>query len=109
MTEPLEPSFRIDIQADGPARVVRPLGELDIATAPELERTMTQVWAAHSGPIVLDLSGLTFLDSTGIRALLEVVARSRADGGRLRVRASTSSQVLRVLQAAQVAEHLPYE
>jgi len=49
-------------------------GELDLATAGRLEQAL----ASASAPVVLDLRGLTFMDSTGVRVLLE--AAEDADG-----------------------------
>jgi anti-anti-sigma factor len=45
-------------------------GELDMATAPEFEREIER--AQGGSAIVVDLRGLTFIDSTGIRALMRV-------------------------------------
>jgi anti-sigma B factor antagonist len=52
-------------------------GELDLATAPRLEHALAE---AGEG-VLLDLRGLTFMDSTGVRALLEAAER----GGGLRI------------------------
>jgi anti-sigma B factor antagonist len=45
-------------------------GELDLATAPELEAKVSQLCSDGAKAVVLDLRGLTFMDSTGLRALL---------------------------------------
>jgi anti-anti-sigma factor len=47
-------------------------GELDLATAPELEQVLDDVVARHSGAIMLDLSGLTFVDCAGLRPVHRV-------------------------------------
>ena len=52
--------------AQGGSRVTL-RGELDLGSAPQLEQAL----AATNGRVVLDLSGLTFMDSTGVRLLLE--------------------------------------
>jgi anti-anti-sigma factor len=52
-------------------------GELDLATAPQLEHAL----AAAGDGVLLDLRGLTFMDSTGVRVLLEAAER----GGGLRI------------------------
>jgi anti-sigma B factor antagonist len=48
-------------------------GELDLGTAPQLERALEDA----GDDAVLDLRGLTFMDSTGVRVLLEAAGRGR--------------------------------
>ena len=66
------------IVADGP-RTVKVRGEVDLATAPELEAFVGRVLDDAPGGLVLDLAGLTFIDSSGLRAL---VALAKDAGGR---------------------------
>ena len=57
-------------------------GELDIATAPELERTLLESQQlAHL--TVLDLRELAFMDSAGVHAIVNASLQARQDGGRL--------------------------
>ena len=58
-------------------------GELDLATIPELERALEQAEASDALSIIVDLSRLQFIDSSGVRVLLQAHARSRADSNRL--------------------------
>jgi anti-sigma B factor antagonist len=59
-------------------------GELDIATAPDVEREITRAVAPQGPKLVrLDWSGLTFMDSTGIRLLLSTVRRCKEAGREL--------------------------
>jgi anti-anti-sigma factor len=67
-----------DAGADG-ERVIRLRGELDIESAPDLERVLLCSRPAHQR-VVLDLAELKFMDSTGLRVLLR--ARAAADEGR---------------------------
>jgi anti-anti-sigma factor len=68
---------------DGDEHHVALYGELDISCGDALEREMRGVEAGDAARIVVDLSGLQFMDSTGIRVLLSLHGRSRADGDRL--------------------------
>ncbi|MCA1657123.1 MAG: STAS domain-containing protein, partial [Actinobacteria bacterium] len=52
--------------ADGALGVVV-VGELDLATAPELTQRLEEAGAAGGPPIELDLSGVSFIDATGLR------------------------------------------
>jgi anti-anti-sigma factor len=67
-----------DAGADG-EHVIRLRGELDIESAPDLERVLLRSRPAHQR-VVLDLAELKFMDSTGLRVLLR--ARAAADEGR---------------------------
>ncbi len=81
-------------------------GELDIATAPELERELCDRLADPGcREIVLDLAAATFIDSSGLRVLLVASRAAEAAGGILRVLPG-SGPVLRAIELAQIAEHL---
>lgn len=67
-----------DAGADG-ERVIRLRGELDIESAPDLERVLLRSRPACQR-VMLDLAELKFMDSTGLRVLLR--ARAAADEGR---------------------------
>jgi anti-anti-sigma factor len=88
------------------AHYVAPSGELDIATVELLERALLEVERADSARIVLDLSGLSFIDSTGLRLLLDVNERCGGAADRLRVIAG-SPAVERLLDIVGLRERLP--
>ena len=72
--------FRIDVE-DEPDRIrLRPVGELDLATVPTLERELTRVRESGVRCVVLDLRGLTFMDSTGLSLTLRWALESSRDG-----------------------------
>jgi anti-anti-sigma factor len=73
-------SFRCDIEHDRERVVVRPQGELDLATVDQVEEPLQQLRSAGFRDLVVDLRFLTFLDSTGI-SLLVRWQRAAADGG----------------------------
>jgi anti-sigma B factor antagonist len=58
-------------------------GELDIETVPIFEAEIERVLADAPATVVLDLPGLEFLDSTGLRAILEAHERLRDQGAQL--------------------------
>jgi anti-sigma B factor antagonist len=62
--------FHCDVVAEGDVVHVRPSGELDLATAPELEAPLTEVSSDGHAKVVLDLRGLTFVDSSGMRTIV---------------------------------------
>jgi stage II sporulation protein AA (anti-sigma F factor antagonist) len=82
-------------------------GEMDLANAADVERELLRTEATNATKIVIDLSELTFMDSTGIRLLITAHARSRADGDRL-VLIRPPARVYRVLCIAGVDGLLPF-
>jgi anti-sigma B factor antagonist len=94
-------------ERDGDAHVITLFGELDLATADSVEQELRRVEATDADPIVLDLSGLTFMDSTGARLVLQADARSRADANRLRLRRGPRA-VQRVFEISGIADMLPF-
>ena len=63
------------------AAYVHLTGELDLSTAPELERTLQQA-QARAPVVVLDLRELTFIDSFGLHVIVNAKARAKRAGGR---------------------------
>ncbi|MFN3648980.1 MAG: STAS domain-containing protein [Armatimonadota bacterium] len=52
-------------------------GELDAWTTPECEGRLFSYCEESCGPVVVDLSSVGFIDSTGVRMLLQLIARNR--------------------------------
>jgi anti-sigma B factor antagonist len=69
---------------NGVARVVVD-GELDIATAPVLDARLVDLEQGANGTLELDMAKVGFMDSTGLRALLNARTRAEAAGRRLRL------------------------
>ena len=82
-------------------------GELDLATADTVQDELTHVEASNADSIIIDLSGLTFIDSTGIRLLYSAAARSRADCDRLTLLRGGAA-VQRALQLTALEDRLPF-
>jgi anti-sigma B factor antagonist len=85
--------------ARGGARVAL-RGELDLGSAPQLRRALE----AAGDDVVLDLRGLTFMDSTGVRVLLEAAERG---GGGLRMLAPTGGDARVTIEETGIAPLLP--
>jgi anti-anti-sigma factor len=77
--------------ADG-RRVIAPCGELDLSNAAQLEERL-----AGTINTVLDLSKLSFIDSTGIRVMISAFQRARSEAWELTVR-NPQPAVLRVIK-----------
>ena len=72
-------------------------GELDLYSAPELERALAESLDAGARTIVLDMLGVTFLDSTGLGVVTGAAKRARSAGGEL-VLVIDRQDVLRVFR-----------
>src|SRR5690348_5791687 len=79
VTKPLE--LRTENDHGAPRLVVA--GELDLASAEQLEAQLRQLESAEPELLVLDLRELEFMDSTGLRAVIAADARARERGARL--------------------------
>ena len=71
--------LQIDVDLDGVVATVTVAGELDITTATLLSRRLLNVATAHPDKLVLDLSGLVFIDVAGARALDETYTLLQAE------------------------------
>lgn len=83
-------------------------GELDLTSAPELERELREVESSRPDRLVIDLAGLEFMDSTGLRTLLEARDRSLSQGYALALRRG-QRQVQRVLELTRTDEVFEFE
>jgi anti-sigma B factor antagonist len=103
------PPLRIREAAAGEDWIVAPIGDLDMASAEELGARLTEAAREHpEGLLIIDLSGLEFMDSAGLRVLLSA-ARSASNGAsRLRLRGARPS-VRRVFEVSGTDALLPFE
>jgi anti-anti-sigma factor len=80
-------------------------GEHDLASAPGLERDL-ETCAASCSHLVIDLSAVSFVDSSIIGVLLEARTAAERDGRRFNVVLGHPSAVERTLEVAQVLDAL---
>jgi len=80
-------------------------GELDISSAPRVEEELTRVEADAPPVLVLDLRGLAFMDSTGLRLIVSADARAREQGRRLAVVRGPEA-VQRIFRVTRLDERL---
>jgi anti-sigma B factor antagonist len=94
------------VHRDTAVRVVAD-GELDLSTAPLLDAALLAVEATDATEITLDIDAVSFIDSTGLRALIEAQLRSQQDSNRLRLTRGTP-QAQRLFTLAAVDDVLPF-
>jgi anti-sigma B factor antagonist len=92
-------------ERDGDIHTLRLTGEIDLANAQDVDRELRRIEQTDAAVILVDLAGVSFIDSTGIKVLMGAAARSQG-AGRLLLDAP-SPPVLRVLRIAGVADLLP--
>jgi anti-sigma B factor antagonist len=81
------------------------VGELDIASAPQFEEGLTEAENDAPGVLVLDLRGVEFIDSTGLRAVIAADERARSAGRRFVVVRGPAA-VERVFSVTQLDQRL---
>jgi anti-sigma B factor antagonist len=90
------PEFSVSTGQVGEWVVVTAAGELDMATSPQVEAAVSEVLPG-SPRVVIDLSEVTFMDSSALRMLTQAHRALSGSGGQLRVVVATP-QVRKVLQ-----------
>lgn len=99
---PAESLLQLTARRHGGTTVIAAEGELDMASVPQLQRLLDE----QSGPVLLDLRSLEFIDSCGLGLLLSAEKRSRRDGLSLRLAPGRATQ--RLLQLTGLTEHFAY-
>jgi anti-sigma B factor antagonist len=79
-------------------------GEIDLSTADQLDGAIREAEESETSRIVVDLSAMSFIDSTGLSVLLEAIKRTRMDGNRLSFVPSNHEAVTRLLALTDTTE-----
>jgi anti-sigma B factor antagonist len=98
----------ITVSDTGPEVRVTASGEIDSTSAPALRNRLDALLDAGAQHLVVDLTGVTFLDSAGLCVLAAAYRRASADGRGVRVLAS-SRAVIRPLQITGLLDLLQVE
>ena len=99
------PEWTMTSTREGNAVRVSVGGDLDLATAPQLDAALREI-ETTSSTVILDLRGLTFMDSSGINLLVRHAESARSDGFALSI-IPPNPTVARVLDITRVRQHLP--
>lgn len=91
---------------DDRAAVVSATGEVDAASVELLRKELTDLADADQVNVILDLSGVTFLDSSGLGALVSSYRRLQTRGGMLAL-VCRNDMVLRVFRLTGLNRVLP--
>lgn len=98
--------FAIDERIEGTSTVIAPRGDVDMATVPKLEARLQTMLAANADvDVIIDLSAVGFMDSTGVALLIHASRAPAHPQGRVKVRNATG-QVLRLLELCGLVDEL---
>ena len=101
------PPFAIELEpAAGDSVRLEVKGELDLSTSPRLEEALGRAFDRGTS-VVLDLSRVAFIDSTGLNVLVAALRSCEQNGCSLAVSPDLPSQVRRVLQITGIDGVLP--
>jgi anti-sigma B factor antagonist len=102
MTEFPKPKFTVECEdVDDRTRILSATGEVHVSTAPELAEQLNAALTAGRSRIVLDFTGVEFIDSTGLSVLLNALRRlGRIDGALSLV--CTNPTVLRLFEITRL-------
>jgi anti-sigma B factor antagonist len=78
-------------------------GEIDVATSPRLQELLTGLIEGGSTFVIVNLTDVSFIDSTGLGALAAGVKEARAAGGDIRL-VVTSPQIIKLLELTGLDE-----
>jgi anti-sigma B factor antagonist len=104
-----DPILTVDYTHGPDGAVVKLIGELDLSSTGKARHAVEQARTdTASAPVIVDLSDLSFIDSTGLNLLLELQKASSADSDRLRFR-GLHPNAGRVMKLTGVDEMLRFE
>jgi anti-sigma B factor antagonist len=91
----------------GPVPTVAPKGALDLATSRGLQSRLAELAGENGHQAILDLGGVSFIDSIGLGVVLKAASRFHRQGKRLLIVAPPAGPVQRILEFSGVSDRLP--
>lgn len=89
------------VRSPGPPVVVHVAGDIDLVTAPAMERRLTAVMTGAPLRLIVDLAAVTFMDGSGLAALRRARAALAQNGGTLRL-AAPPEHLMWVMRVARL-------
>jgi anti-anti-sigma factor len=100
-----EVGLTVRVEHDGDALVISGYGELNLSNVKTLDAELRMAIAGDASAVILDLGGVSVIDSAGLRVVLLMAKHSLRNGGRLRL-VRGSGPLERAIQGSGVEEHL---
>ncbi|HEY1778422.1 MAG TPA: STAS domain-containing protein [Solirubrobacteraceae bacterium] len=104
----LSEQLKIRLEPDSQGVRITLVGEVDLATVPELDRLLDDLAEREHRRLLIDLNGVEFMDSTGLASIIRALHTADANGHRLTVRCA-SPQVQRLFEIAGIIDRLTFE
>lgn len=101
------PAFDLQVEPDRERVIVRPRGELDLVSVRRLRDAVDELLTTGFRSLVVDLRGLTFIDSSGLHCLMELAARAQDDGVELTI-VQGPREVRRIFEMTDTLDALPF-
>jgi anti-sigma B factor antagonist len=92
--------FAADAVSEAGVSVVAMRGEIDLGVEAQMEACLAEA-LERSGPVLIDLCDVTFMDSTGLKLLLQARARLAAEDRRLALACQQTGAVMRLLDVSR--------
>ncbi len=99
-------TIQIDMREQGTTVSIELVGEWDIEGCPAVRRAIAAAFGKHPECVVLDLSRLTFIDSSGLQVTMELASRAENERVRLAIIA-TAAAVMLPFEICGLTERLP--
>jgi anti-sigma B factor antagonist len=99
--------FEMESAHDGETGRLTLAGELDIATVPRVEEAVEAILRQGTRQLTVDLSGLGFVDSSGLRLFIVLQQRAGSEGWKLAL-VKPQPQALKVFSVSGVESSLPF-
>lgn len=97
----------VRVERDGPVPVAYLQGEIDMANVSEISLTLFAAAPNDALGLIVDLSGVTYLDSRGLHLLFELAERLRVRDQRLHVVVPETALIRNMLKLAQFESVVP--
>jgi len=99
------PSLSLDTDNTREISVMKVRGRVDSETAPELDEALTKLLQNNRNKIVLNLQGVDFMSSAGLRAMVKAYQAAKKSGGDVRL-ASVPNPVEVILRTVGMMQML---
>lgn len=76
-------TIKVRTEQEAGATVVSPEGDIDLSRSPALRATLRQAQSAKPGRLVVDLSGVDYMDSSGVATLVEALQMARRNNTKM--------------------------
>ena len=83
------------------ATIVKPIGEIDLSRAPSLRHHLNEAQASKPGSLVIDLSEVPYMDSSGVATLVEAMQIARRNKSRI-ILCSMQERVKSIFEIARL-------